>query len=468
MRLDRLLGDVDVLEVRGEAASVEVSAIAHDTAAVRPDTLFCCLKGARADGHDFAPQAVDAGAVALLCERELEVAAAQAIVDATRMAMGPAAAAFHGHPSDVIDVVGVTGTNGKTTTTHLLRSIFEAADRPARTIGTLTGARTTPEATDLQALLASFRDDGVQAVAMEVSSHALDQHRVDGTRFRVAVFTNLTQDHLDYHGSMESYFEAKARLFTPELADAAVVDADDPYGRRLIEQATIPVHPYSITDAEVLDMGVTSSRFVWEGVAIRVPLGGRFNLSNALAAATAARVLGVEPADVAVGIAAAGPVSGRFQPVEAGQPFAVVVDYAHTPDGLEHVLRSARELAGSGRVVVVFGAGGDRDHGKRPLMGEVASRLADRVVLTSDNPRGEEPGSIIDAVMQGIQDPSSVTIEPDRRAAIALAFDIALPGDVVVLAGKGHETVQIFADGEVPFDDRGVAAELLEARWSAS
>jgi len=468
VRLREVLRDVAVQHIVGDLDVVDVTGIVHDSRAVTDGALFCCVPGAAVDGHDFADVAVDAGAVALLCERELPAAVAQAIVNSTREAMGPAAASFHGHPSRALEVVGVTGTNGKTTTTHLLRSVFEAAGRHAAVIGTLTGARTTPEATELQQLLASMRDDGVQSVAMEVSSHALAQHRVDGAWFRVGVFTNLSRDHLDFHHSMEEYFEAKASLFTRERCAHAVIDVDDEWGRRLVDRVQIPWEPYSLDDVTGLEVGVRSARCRWEGVELRVPLGGAFNVSNALAAAVTARALGIDTDAISAGLAAAGPVPGRFAPVDAGQPFSVIVDYAHTPDGLEQVLRAARAVAAGGAVSVVFGSGGDRDPSKRAPMGEVAARLADRVVLTSDNPRGEDPNTIIEAVRRGIKDPSSVQIQPDRRRAIDLALRDARPGDVVVIAGKGHETTQTVGDEVLPFDDREVATELLEATWSAS
>ena len=442
-------------------AGVELSGVSHDSRAVAPGDLFCCVRGEHADGHDHAPAAVAAGAAALLCERPLDLAVPQVVVPDVRLAMGPASAAVHGHPSQALAVVGVTGTNGKTTTVHLLRSVLAAAGRRAEVIGTLTGARTTPEAPELQRLLAGFVADGVDAVAMEVSSHALALHRVDGTRYRVAVFTNLSAEHLDFHASMEEYFQAKARLFTPELADAAVVNVDDPRGRLLLDAAVVPTRGYSVGDVEGLEVGRAASRFRWRGVDVTVPLGGRFNVSNALAAAEAAITLGIEPAAVAAGLAAAGPVPGRFEAVEEGQPFGVVVDYAHTPDGLEHVLETARELVGAGRVLVVFGCGGDRDTAKRPLMGEVAARLADRVVLTSDNPRSEDPAAIISQVRSGIADDTTLAVEPDRRRAIALALEEARPGDLVVIAGKGHEAYQQVGEERRPFDDRAVARELL-------
>ena len=469
MRLDELLRAVPVKQIVGDPAVVEVTSVVHDSRAVTDGALFCCVPGALVDGHDFAAGAVDAGAVALLCERTLPLTVAQAVVTETRAAMGPVAAAFHGHPSRALEVVGVTGTNGKTTTTHLLRSILDGAGRPAAVIGTLTGARTTPEATELQAQLAAMRDEGVKAVAMEVSSHALAQHRVDGTWFRVGVFTNLSRDHLDFHHTLDDYFAAKASLFTPDRCAAAVVNIDDPWGRRLADQLTIPWQPCSLDLVDDIEVHAEWSRCLWDGVELHVPLGGRFNLMNALAAAVAAQVLGVSSPKIADGIRAAGSVPGRFEPVDAGQPFHVLVDYAHTPDGLEQLLLAAREVAGQGAVLVVFGCGGDRDPTKRAPMGDVAARLADRVVLTSDNPRSEDPSAIIDAVLEGIGDRSTLIVQPDRRAAIETAIDEAGEGDVVVIAGKGHETTQTTGDIVVPFDDRVVARELMEGRtWSAS
>jgi UDP-N-acetylmuramoyl-L-alanyl-D-glutamate--2,6-diaminopimelate ligase len=459
--LDQLLGGVEVLDVRGDPASTDVAAITHDSRAVVPGSLFCCVPGARVDGHRFAGDAVAAGAVALLDEHVVPVEVTQVVVPEARAAMAPVAAAFFGHPSRDLQVVGVTGTNGKTTTVHLLGSIFEAAGRPARVIGTLTGERTTPEAPEVQARLASFRDEGATAVAMEVSSHALALHRADAVWFSVAVFTNLSQDHLDFHETMEEYFAAKARLFDPARAGVGVVNVDDPHGRLLLESAPLPVVPYSLADAEDLRVGPTVSTFRWLGEDVRLGLGGRVNVANALAAATAAHQVGVDPRDVARGLSGAPPVPGRYEAVDVGQPFAVIVDYAHTPDGLEQLLRSVRETA-QGRVLLVFGAGGDRDRDKRPAMGDVATRLADEAVLTSDNPRSEEPASIIDRVRAGARPTAVLHVEPDRRAAIAYALGRAGAGDVVVVAGKGHETTQQFADRVVPFDDRVAAREELE------
>jgi UDP-N-acetylmuramoyl-L-alanyl-D-glutamate--2,6-diaminopimelate ligase len=360
-------------------------------------------------------------------------------------------------------VVGVTGTNGKTTTTHLLKAVLEADGRVAEVIGTLSGPRTTPEATELQAALAAAADRGVGAVALEVSSHALALHRVDAVWFSVAVFTNLSPEHLDFHDGMDDYFATKAALFSPERARVAVVNADDPWGRKLLAAARLPTRSFSLADAAGLELGPDGARFLWDGHPVWLRPGGTFNVSNALAAATAARELDVPPAAVADGLSSAVVVPGRFESVDRGQPFRVVVDYAHTPAGLEACLLAARELAGrDGRVLVVFGCGGDRDHAKRPLMGAIASRLADRAVITSDNPRSEDPRAILDDVLAGVDLPDTVDVEPDRRGAIGLAVASARPGDVVVVAGKGHETTQVTGADVVPFDDRVVAAEALD------
>ena len=469
--LERLLSGIDVLRAQGDFGAAVITDVTHDSRQVRPGSLFCCLVGRRTDGHLHAPAAVAAGAVALLVERPLDLAGsrptAQVVVTDTRAAMAPVAAAFHGHPSHHLTVAGFTGTNGKTTATYLLQAVLEAAGRPTAVIGTLSGVHTTPEAPDLQRRLAGLRAGGTSAVAMEVSSEALAQHRADATWFEVVAFTNLSQDHLNFHGTMEAYFEAKAALFDPARARVGVVNADDAWGRRLIDTTRLAVRPFRLSDAVGLSVGRDGSTFSWEGQPVRLRLAGGFNVVNALAAAAAARELGVGAADVAEGLSRLASVPGRFEPVgPPGAPFTVVVDYAHTPAGLEQVLGAARELVNGsgGRVLVVFGAGGDRDHAKRPAMGAAAARLADVAVLTSDNPRSEDPMAIIADVAGG--DPAGrLVVEPDRRRAIRLAIEQAAPGDVVVIAGKGHETVQAFAAGRmVPFDDRAVAAEELAAR----
>jgi len=446
------------------ASEVVITGVVHDSRRVAPGSLFCCVPGTTVDGHEFAEAAVAAGAAALVVERLLPVDVPQVMVPDARVAMGLLAASFFDHPSRTLLLVGVTGTNGKTTTTALIASILDSAGLPCGVIGTLTGKHTTPEATELQARLAAFRDEGKRAVAMEVSSHALALHRVVGCRFAVSVFTNLGRDHLDLHGTPERYFAAKASLFTPQLSDRGVVNVDDRHGQLLADSPSIPITPFSVHDATEVVVTPSHHEYDWRGQHIHVGIGGEFNMMNSLAAATAAGELGVEPASIAAALASAPAVPGRFEAVRAGQGFDVIVDYAHTPDGL-HAALSAARAASPGELIVVFGCGGDRDREKRPQMGAVAAELADRVVITSDNPRSEDPLEIINAVSAGVPDDyrARVVTEPDRRLAFALAFQLANDGDVVVIAGKGHETTQTVGTREFPFDDRAVARELLEA-----
>jgi UDP-N-acetylmuramoyl-L-alanyl-D-glutamate--2,6-diaminopimelate ligase len=450
------------------ASAVEITDVTLDTRTVRPGSLFCCVRGQRVDGHALAGEAVAAGAVAVLAEAPVEVPEGVAVVAVpdVRAAMGPISAAHWGHPSRSMVVIGVTGTNGKTTTTQLLGSVFAAAGRRVEVIGTLSGRPgeppTTPDAPTLQARLAALRDAGVDVVAMEVSSHGLAMHRVDATWFSATAFTNLGQDHLDLHGTTEAYFAAKARLFTPAFTDLAVVDVDDPHGRLLRDAATVRTVPYSLEDADELVLAPGGSAWRWRGTTMRLPIAGRFNVANAIGAATVAAELGVDVADVAAGLAATPPIRGRFESVEAGQPFGVVVDYAHTPDGVDQVLRAARAVT-TGRLLVVLGAGGDRDAEKRGPMGEAAARHADVVVVTSDNPRSEDPAAIAAAVAAGAAGHPDLRVELDRRAAIALAVGEAGPGDTVVVAGKGHETTQTIGDRVLPFDDREVVRQVLDS-----
>lgn len=457
-----------------DALPPEVTDLTHDSRQVQPGFAFACVAGARADGHDFAPAAVAAGAAALVVQRPLPAESVgnvpQLVVPDVRAAMGPLAAEIHGRPATRLTMVGVTGTNGKTTTTHLLAAILRHAGTDTRVIGTLSGVRTTPEAPDLQRQLAGYVADGAGAVVMEVSSHALTLHRVAGAHFDVAVFTNLGRDHLDLHATMEEYFRAKASLFTPGLTTLGVVNSDDIHGRLLRDAAPIPMVAFSEDDTTDLRVGAASSTLRWRGVDVVVPLGGRFNVANALAALTAAAELGVAPDVAAAGLAGAPAVPGRFETVSGPDaPFSVVVDYAHTPDGLAEVLGAARQVAAahSGRVIVVFGCGGDRDADKRPLMGAAAAAHADVVVVTSDNPRSEDPLAIIAAAERGVRaspgfDPANLVTEPDRRAAIGTALAAARRGDLVVIAGKGHETYQTIGTTDHPFDDRAVARELLK------
>ncbi len=455
----------DPRDARGDL-SVVIDRVDYDSRSAGPGSLFCCVPGALVDGHLFAPQAVAQGAVALLVEHWVDVDVPQVLVPSMRPAMARAADAVWDHPSQALQVIGVTGTNGKTTTTFLLQAIFEAAGRPCAVLGTLTGPRTTPEAPDLQAWFAARRDEGVIDVAMEVSSHALAMHRVDGTRFSAAVFTNLSRDHLDYHETMEAYFEAKARLFDPAFTDRAVVNLDDPHGRLLRDASTVPTIGYSFDDIADVRIGAARSEFRWRGRQIVLRLGGRFNIANALAAAETALAVGIDETAIVTGLGRDLAIPGRFESVDEGQPFQVIVDFAHTPDALAQVLLAAREVAGDHRVHVVFGCGGDRDATKRPAMGAVAARGADRVVLTADNSRREDTRAIIEAVKDGYDKTDSavateLVVEPDRETAIAMVLDGAGAGDVVVIAGKGHETTQTIGDTVLPFDDRLVARRHL-------
>ena len=427
------------------AFGVEIRDLAYDTRAVVPGTLFFCIPGANRDGHELAAEAVERGAVALVVERRLDLDVPQEIVPSVRAAMGPAAAAFFGDPSAELDVVAVTGTNGKTTTAFLLHSILTAAGRrPAllTNIRRLVGGEerptglNTPEAIDLQRLFREMLDAGDRSCVMEATSIAGAMGRLACTRFAALVFTNLTQDHLDFHGTMEEYYAAKRTLF--DQAEIAVVNVADEWGRRLASEL-----PGAVMFTPDDELGAD------------LKLRGRFNRANAAGSIAAARALGIPDDAIRAGVEAVAGVPGRFETVDAGQPFSVIVDYAHTPDSLENVLRTARELD-RGRLIVVFGAGGDRDREKRPLMGRVAGSLADRAIVTTDNPRSEDPRAIAEEVAEG-----KLEIVVDRRAAIEAALADARAGDVVVIAGKGADTEMEIASGNVPFDDRAVAREAL-------
>jgi UDP-N-acetylmuramoyl-L-alanyl-D-glutamate--2,6-diaminopimelate ligase len=474
MRLDRVLPDAPA-----GAGDLEITGLAYDNRLAEPGTLFFCVPGFTRDGHEFAPDAIARGAVALVVERPLGLRVPEVRVPSVRAAMAPAAAAFYGDPTADLQVVGVTGTNGKTTTAFLVRALLEADGRQTGLLGTVKSVvggaerpveRTTPEAIDLQRTFREMLEAGDRACAMEVSSHALHLHRADAIHFAAAIFTNLTQDHLDFHGTMEEYYAAKRRLFEPGRARHRVVNLDDPYGARLAAELGRegPVVTFAVDrEADYRGSGLRTdlmgSHFIAHcpdgEIELSSPLPGRFNVYNVLGALAAVRTLGVPLEVAARGIETAGTVPGRFQPVDGGQDFAVLVDYAHTPDSLENVLRSARQLT-DGRLHVVFGCGGDRDRGKRPMMGEIAARLADRVIVTSDNPRSEDPEAIIREILAGAG--NGVEHDPDRRRAIASAIAGAQAGDVVVIAGKGHEQGQEFEGGrKIPFDDVTVAREAL-------
>jgi UDP-N-acetylmuramoyl-L-alanyl-D-glutamate--2,6-diaminopimelate ligase len=475
MNLERVIAALAPTDVVHRAPA-EISDLAYDARKVGPGALFFCVPGARHDGHAFAADAVAAGAAALVVERVVDAPVPQLVVPDARAAMPPAAVTFFGDPTAELEVAGVTGTAGKTTTTFLLHAILDAAGRRPGLLGTIESRiggerrpaiRTTPEAIDLQRAFRAMLDAGDRSVALEATSHGSELGRLAGVRFAALAFTNLGQDHLDFHGTTERYFAAKRRLFFDGRRPPAAVNVGDEHGRRLAHEvradADRPLLTFGFADdadirPEELELGPSGARFRAAGIDLRTPLRGRFNVENVLAAVAVARLLGIEDGAVAAGVAAVAGVPGRFEPVDEGQPFTVVVDYAHKPDALENVLRTARELAG-GRVICVVGAGGDRDRGKRPVMGRIAGALADLVVVTSDNPRSEDPDAIIAEVAAGAA--GNVEIEPDRAAAIERALGAAEDGDVVVIAGKGHEQGQERAGRVEPFDDREVARDAL-------
>ncbi len=439
---------------------VEIADVVLDSRSVPAGSLFCCVPGAVHDGHDFAAAAVEAGAVALLCERTLDLPVPQLLVADVRTSMAAAAAAVFGDPSAGLDVVGVTGTNGKTTVVAMVTAVLEHAGRHPREIGTLTGVRTTPEAPDLQRLLAGFRDEGVDAVAMEISSHALDLHRVDALHVDVGVFTNLGIDHLDFHGTQEAYFAAKARLFEPGRCRVGVVNVDDLHGRLLVDAGGDELRRVSAADASDVVTTRRGSAFTWRGRRVELPMPGAHNVMNALLAAEACVALEVDEDVIAAGLAALPPVPGRFESFGGDGAPVVIVDFAHTPDALEHAIGTARSLLDPrGRLTVVFGCGGDRDRGKRPMMGEVACSAADQVVVTTDNPRSEDPEAIIAEIVAGCAGTPTVVV--DRRAAIERAIHAAGSDDIVLVAGKGHEQGQVVGDRVLPFDDREVVRSAL-------
>jgi UDP-N-acetylmuramoyl-L-alanyl-D-glutamate--2,6-diaminopimelate ligase len=478
--LAEVLGAVRGLTARGALDGVLVTGCTHDSREVRPGDLYAALPGAHTHGAAFADQARASGAVAVLTDPEgaAQAAGLPVLVAAEpRSVLGATASWVHGDPSRDLTVLGVTGTNGKTTTAFLLEAGLRGAGRTTGLIGTVLtrvvdeevpSRHTTPEATDLHALFAVMRERGVTAVAMEVSSHALAFGRVDGVRFDTAVFTNLSQDHLDFHADMEDYFQAKASLFTPQRTQRGVVNAEDAAGRRLLSAPQIPLTGYGEGGdfrAESVRTEPDGSAFDLVGPGFRVPASlqvpGDFNVSNALGALACLVTAGIPPEVAVRGVAALPGVPGRMERVDAGQPFTALVDYAHTPDAVATLLRTVRGVT-TGRVIVVLGCGGDRDRGKRPLMGRAAVEGSDVAVLTSDNPRSEDPLEILAEMAAGVSGP---LVEPDRRAAIARAVREARPGDTVVVAGKGHETGQEIGGEVLPFDDRLVLREeLLAAR----
>ena len=476
MNLERLIAALEPREII-RRAPVELRDLAYDVRTVEDGSLFFCVPGSRADGHDFAPEAARRGAAALVVERPLEVDLPQLVVASSREAMAQAADVFFGEPTRELQLAGITGTNGKTTTCFLTYEILAAAGRSPGLVGTVESrvggkprkmARTTPEAIDLQRLFREMLDAGNRSCVIEASSHAIELHRLDRVRFAVLAFTNLSQDHLDFHETMEKYFAAKRSLFLIGDETPAAINIDDAYGRRLAADLRALGQEQVLTfgrapDADLrpdeIELGAEGTRIRLGKLELRSPLCGAFNAENLLTAAAVSRLLGIEDDQIAAGVAALKGVPGRFEAVDQDQPFTVVVDYAHTPDALARLLSAARELA-RGKLICVFGCGGDRDREKRPLMGEIAAALSDVAIITSDNPRSEEPQAIIDDILAGVEE-KTVGVELDRRAAIEQALAQAREGDVVVIAGKGHEQGQEIGGRVLPFDDRVVAAELL-------
>ena len=485
--MTKLLDALEEKRIVGPAPTT-VTGLTADSRRVTTGDCFVAVPGFKQDARRFVPDAVARGARLVVTEGEaLDVRVCQVLVPSTRLALPRLADAFHGHPSGALTVVGITGTNGKTTTSYLVDALLRARGLDTGIIGTIQyvlggetrpAGQTTPEALEIQGMLAEMRARGIGGVAMEVSSHGLALHRVDGTRFRAAIFTNLTQDHLDFHGTLDEYRRAKRRLFellaaSPKRGRTAVVNADDPAGAAMVAGLDVPVLPFGLgPDARVRAVEHTSGL---EGIrmtvdtprgrlAVRSTLIGEHNVMNLLGAVATGLALGLAPDVIARALAGVSAVPGRFEQVRAGQPFLVVVDYAHTPDALERVLTTARKIT-RGRLGVVFGCGGDRDRGKRPIMGEIAARLADRVWVTSDNPRSERPEAIVDEVVVGVArvdgGAARAVREPDRRRAIHAALGWAGADDTVVIAGKGHETYQIVGADVLDFDDRAVAREIL-------
>jgi UDP-N-acetylmuramoyl-L-alanyl-D-glutamate--2,6-diaminopimelate ligase len=462
------LGDIlDDLALDVATSSLEITRVENDSRACEPGTLFFAMPGTHLHGASFARDAVNRGASCVVSDQFLKLDAPLIEVPTSQLPvlLAHASATIVGNPERGVKLVGITGTNGKTSVSTIVASLAIALSWNASSIGTLTNERTTPAPPELYrafaAIVGGFDVEITKSlIALEVSSHALEQHRVDGLRFCVAAFTNLGHDHLDYHGTMERYFEAKASLFTNEYAKRAVIWIDDEYGQRLAATTALPVTPVSRRDADEVVSSLRGSTFFWRGHLVNSPLVGDYNVDNALLAMSIMSTLGAPDQDVAAAMTDIAAVPGRFD-VLHGHGVTVVVDYAHTPDGLQRLLSDVRTLQPNGRLITVFGAGGDRDRSKRPEMGRVASALSDLAIVTSDNPRSERPDAIIDEVMSGVESGAEVLRESDRRRAMALAIDKASSGDVVVIAGKGHETTQTMGDRVLPFDDRVVAKELL-------
>lgn len=479
MKLEALIRDMDTVSVQGNT-DIEIENMGYDSRKAGKGTLFFCLQGPRSDGHDYAAKAEEAGAAAIVMERPVKLSgrAAAILVKDVRAALSHIAARFYGHPSREMAIIGVTGTNGKTSTTYLTKSILEAWGKKVGLIGTITnligdvkvpGHNTTPEADELQKLFRDMADQDVTYVVMEVSSHSLALKRVDDCRFAVGIFTNLTQDHLDFHKTMEAYKEAKARLFG--MSDISVINIDDAAGRYYRETATGRVLTYGIVEeadilADEVFIDATGATFTMvfpddRALPIRLKTPGRFSVYNALAAGAACYALGTPPDVIQAGLNGVEPIHGRFEVIPTDTDYTVILDYAHTPDGLENILKTARSFV-TGRLVLLFGCGGDRDHEKRPIMGRIAGKYADFCIVTSDNPRSEEPLDIIGQILPGLKETQCpYKVIENRYEAIRYALTHAKKDDVIILAGKGHETYQELKGGTIHFDEKEIVAEIL-------
>ena len=454
MKLSTLLDGIGFPDQK-YSCDPEILRIVHDSRLVQPGDLFCCIPGLLHDGHEFASDAVEAGAAAVVAENPLTIEVPVVETTSSRKSLALLSSFHAGNPSRDLEVVGVTGTNGKTSVVHLLEQILRHAGHDVESSGTLTGERTTPEAPDLQNRLSQWRDSGVDSAVMEVSSHALSQHRVDGTEFSAVAFTNLSRDHLDYHKSMEEYFKAKERLFEQSFSSKAVVVVGQEAGDRIAKTS-------QKNGLEVVEVDINSVSYVgpWHGQSLKIPFRAEFMAINTLVAAELALLLNVPPSKIASGVSQLRAVPGRFEILKSESSPAVVIDYAHTPEALKATLKSARALREKGRVHVVFGCGGGRDQGKRPLMGAMADAGADFSVVTSDNPRGESPMSIIDEIVSGMSEGNYI-VEEDRKEAIKIALMNSGPEDVIVVAGKGHESTQEIAGELFDFDDKEVSRSLI-------
>lgn len=474
MRLKQLLKDYNV---KNEFDDAEITGIAYDSRKVKPGDVFVCISGFETDGHKYAGKAVEKGAAAVIAEHAVDAGVPTAVVENTRHALSYAADVFYGHPSGKFRLVGVTGTNGKTTTTFLVKSILEKAGHKVGLIGTnknmigereLPSERTTPESLELTELFAEMAKEGADFVVMEVSSHSLSLSRVEFCEFDVGAFTNLTQDHLDFHKTMENYLAAKKKLF--DMCKTGVINADDEGGRKILADCSCVSVSYGIDSAaDILaaniDYGAHGVDFDCDalGAAMRIHINtpGRFSVYNALAAVGICTALGISAEDISEGLRSVPGVCGRAEVVPTGRDYTAMIDYAHTPDGIENILKSIRGFA-KGRIVILFGCGGDRDRTKRPKMGRIAGELADFCVVTSDNPRTEDPGEIIKEIIPGVEETGCpYTVIENRKEAIRYALDNAETGDVILLAGKGHETYQILKSGKIHFDEREIVHEIL-------